>query len=222
MTNEKLTYEQFSSKGRELIDSYTKMADGGYQGRDGNFVENAFSDFELRPFRKLIKDTIDKYQATTVLDYGCGGADWSQNGFDQETGRSAIDYFGISQVNLYEPARDIDQREMSDCVVSFDVLEHIFISDVPNVIRDMLRFAKKIAIINVACYPANALLPNGENAHITVRHPIWWKGMFDAIAPEFPNVDIFLCCSESYGKLGKFEIFSDAARQGSTLFVNNS
>ena len=217
-----MMYEHFSSKGRELIDQYIKMADEGYQRRDGNFVENAFSDFELRPFRELIKETLKKYKATTVLDYGCGGADWTHKGFDKESGKSAIDYFGVSQASLYEPAREIDQRGLHDCVVSFDVLEHIFISDVPNVIRDMLKCAKKIAIINCACYPANALLPNGENAHVTVRHPIWWKGMFDAIAPEFPNVDIFLCCSESYGKLGKFEIFSDGQRQNSPSFVNNS
>ena len=28
--------------------------------------------------------------------------------------------------------------------------------------------------INVACYNAAALLPNGENAHVTVRAPSWW------------------------------------------------
>ena len=57
----------------------------------------------------------------------------------------------------------------------FDVLEHIFISDIPYVIHDVFSYSKKLVIINVACYEASALLPNGENTHITVRPPLWWK-----------------------------------------------
>ena len=28
---------------------------------------------------------------------------------------------------------------------------------------------------NIACYPANKTLPNGENAHCTVRPVAWWQ-----------------------------------------------
>ena len=42
------------------------------------------------------------------------------------------------------------------------------------------------------------MLPNGENAHITVRHPLWWKGSIDTIASNFPNVSYALIASTSY------------------------
>ena len=72
--------------------------------------------------------------------------------------------------------------------------------------------------INVACYEANALLPNGENAHITTRHPLWWKGMLDSLAPEFPNTRILLLCSTEYKKVVTFPIFSDQQRQSDPAF----
>lgn len=128
-------------------------------------------------------------------------------------------YFDVDKAFRYEPARQIDERKLADCVTSFDVLEHVFISDIPNVIRDILSYAKKLVIVNVACYPARALLPNGENAHITVRPPLWWKGMFDSIAVEYPNVDIYLLCSEAHRQINGFEVYSANRWQSDDKFV---
>ena len=52
--------------------------------------------------------------------------------------------------------------------------------------------------MNVACYKAAALLPNGENAHVTVRHPLWWKGCMDTVAVNFPKIAYVLIASTSY------------------------
>ena len=46
-----------------------------------------------------------------------------RRGFENEI--SAIDFFGLKKVYRYEPAREIDERTSVDCVVCFDVLEHI-------------------------------------------------------------------------------------------------
>jgi hypothetical protein len=197
-----------SSKGQSLIALYETMATGGYDRTDGIKVEVAFSDFELRSFRKPVRTLLRQHDVRTVLDYGCGGSSWSLKGFDDETGESAIEYFGLSGAAHYEPARGIDERRPVDCVVSFDVLEHIFISDIPATLRDMFSYAGRLLVLNIACYPAAARLPNGENAHITVRPPLWWKGMIDGIASEYPHVSVFLGCSLAYRKLDSFEVFS--------------
>jgi hypothetical protein len=31
--------------------------------------------------------------------------------------------------------------------------------------------------LNVACFPARKTLPNGDNAHATVRPPQWWSDL---------------------------------------------
>ena len=42
--------------------------------------------------------------------------------------------------------------------------------------------------------------PNGENAHVTVRTPDWWKGVIDTISINFPSINILLICSTSYNQ----------------------
>ena len=35
---------------------------------------------------------------------------------------------------------------------------------------------------------SRALLPNRENAHVTVRDHTWWKGFLDCISMEYPDI----------------------------------
>ena len=51
-----------------------------------------------------------------------------------------------------------DGTVQADAVTCCDVLERIFVSDVPAVLRDILSLADRLAGLNVACYKANALL----------------------------------------------------------------
>lgn len=209
----------FSQKGLELIRLYEAMARDGYDRADEKHVDVAFSDFELRPYRQQILPLLQQQGISSVLDYGCGGSDWQAPGFDPESGQSAQAYFCLERALRYEPARHIDERTQVDCVISFDVLEHIFVADVPAVLRDMFACAGKLLVLNVACYPAAAKLPNGENAHITVRPPSWWKGMIDAVAVEFPHVSIFLICSTAWRKSTAFPLWSAGMWQQSQTFV---
>lgn len=188
-----------STKQEQLIALYTKMAQDGYQTNDDQHIAVAFSDMEIRAFKEHVKPLFEKYAVRTLLDYGCGGSDYNKSGFSGEL--NAKTFFNLANVFLYEPARGVDQRAISDAVVCFDVLEHIFISDIPRVVKELFSLANKLLVVNVACYSARALLPNGENAHITVRPPLWWKGVFDSIAIEFPHVAVQLWCSTGWRKV---------------------
>ena len=208
-----------SAKGQELIELYKHMAAHGYERSDGSKIINAYSDFELKKFRNICKGEFLKHNIETVLDYGGGGSDWNEADFDPVSGKSARDYFGVRKVTTFEPARNLMKKKISDSVVCFDVLEHIFVSDVPNVIEELFSLTKKLLIINVACYKASALLPNGENAHITVRSADWWKGVVDAIATRFEGVKVMLICSETYASGLVFETFSSSDWLLSDSFV---
>ena len=215
---------ELSRKGKDLIQLYSQMANQGYQRDDGIKVDVAFADFESRRFRSHIKEVFEAHRVKSVLDYGCGGSDWVSPGFDPVTQESAIEYYGLNDVYRYEPARGIDERStaIADCVISFDVLEHIFVSDVPKVIDDIFKTARSVIILNVACYPAHARLPNGENAHITVRPPAWWKGQVDAVASRYPEITVYLACSSSYGEIRYFHPFSEQMWQTSDTYVTKN
>ncbi len=88
-----------------------------------------------------------------------------------------------------------------------DVLEHIFIEDIPKVVDELFFLAKKLLIVNVACYKAAALLPNGENAHITIRSPDWWKGVFDVTASNYKDTEFMLICSITISTGVRYETF---------------
>ena len=209
---------KLSSNGQKLIHLYEAMANEGYNRTDGVFVETAFSDFELKKFRKLILLYFTEHEIKSVLDYGGGGSDWGKEGFDQESNKSAIDFFFLDKVATYEPARNIDQRQKLDCVICMDVLEHVFVVDVPTVLRDICSYADNSVVLNIGCYEASATLPNGENAHITIRDPLWWKGMLDSISIEFPKLNILLLCAPTYQTCKMFQCWKADDWENSTTF----
>ena len=196
-----------SAKGRQLIEMYKEIAANGFYCKDGTKVESVYNRFELRKFRTICREKLSDEEIATVLDYGGGGSDWDEPDFDLESGQTAKQYFNVSLVNTFEPARNELEKTKSDCVICMDVLEHIFISDVPKVVSELFSLAKKLLIINVACYEADALLPNGENAHITTRNAEWWKGVIDATAVHFEDVEVMLICSTSYASGVVYEPF---------------
>ena len=204
---------KLSKKGNALIKLYEEMAEKGIDRVDGTRKEKVYNDFQLRKFRHICKHQISNEKIKTVLDYGGGGSDWDASGFDTGTKQSAKQFFQIQSVHTFEPARGLMEKKKADCVVCMDVLEHIFIEDIPKVVSELFSLSKKLLVVNVACYKAVALLPNGENAHITVRGADWWKGVFDVISSNYKNIEVFLICSNTFssGVIFKNSKFGDWA-----------
>ncbi len=184
----------YSPKGKELIGLYKKMASEGYDMEGQKRVPKnvGFSNFNIKFLKNVFRQFFIKESISSILDYGSGGCDWDALGFDGNSELSAKTYFNLKNAFHYEPGRSIDERQKVDCVVSTDVLEHLFIADVPNVLRDIFSYANEWILLVIACYPALSKLPNGENAHTTVREGIWWKGVIDSISTEFPKTKVLL------------------------------
>ena len=187
---------QLSNQYNELISFYKQMAENGYQRNDGTFVEKVYSDAEPHKFAEQIKKIVEHFNAKNCLDYGSGGSDLNKTKL--VNGEKFIDYVGLKKIKSFEPARNKKKKDKCDIVLCFDVLEHVFINDVPWVINDLFKYATKCIVINVACYNAAALLPNGENAHITVRPPSWWLGQIECISSLHPEIYWALFTSEGY------------------------
>ncbi len=197
-----------TKKGEELIEHYKKMVSYGYQRKDGVHVKNTYEDFELKNFKEYLAPHFESFKIKSVLDYGGGGSNWEKKGFDGD--KSAINFFNLDNVINYEPARGLNTIESCDCVVCFDVLEHIYLNDLNKILINIYSHAKRLVVIQVACYEAAALLPTGENAHITQRPPMWWKGFVDSISINFPDVSTMLLCSTRYKHAELFKIWNNA------------
>ena len=113
---------------------------------------------------------VKQYGATSMLDYGCGKAtQWTRGEFWKEWG---------FMPHLYDPGvPEFSTRpeQKFDCIISTDVLEHIPEEEIPGVLYYMFLHATKFIFLGIANTPAKAILPNGENAHCTVKPHKWWE-----------------------------------------------
>lgn len=200
------TREKPSAKYQELLSYYRNMHSQGYtRVVNGESVytsaADAFPGNELpnyvRPVRALIRGT----GARTILDYGAGKGmqyTWPVD-VDGAHFHSVQQYWGVDRIEMYEPAlpgRDRLPSQPLDAVVCTDVLEHIPESDIPWIVDEMFSFARRFVFASVACYPAMARLPSGENAHCTVRSPAWWEGLLKMTAARHPGVQYLVVAEE--------------------------
>lgn len=196
-----------TKKFEKLIKMYSLMAKEGYKRVDGNYIpkENVYDSLEPIKFKNLLKKIFFENGIREILDYGSGKGDWKRKINDTDTFQS---FLGLDKIHRFEPALGLNNIKKSQCVLCFDVLEHVFISDIPYVLYELFNNAKKLVVINVACYRASALLPNKENAHITVRPPLWWKGSIDTVASNFPSIKYSLITSIEYKKAHVYPLTS--------------
>ena len=131
--NEKLNLK-LSDKGNELLKMYKSMVKSGYSN----------DLFNLRNYKEFVKQKFEEFNINTILDYGSGQSNWTKADFDLESKKSAIDYFNLKEIYKYEPTTEESKKRIADCVLCIDVLEHIFISDLKNVIDDLYKHTKKI------------------------------------------------------------------------------
>lgn len=129
--------------------------------------------------RKIIEPWIKIERPVTVLDYGAG----------QSQLVNRIKCASIAVRDRYDPAiPDISKipRSNYDLVICTDVFEHLDEDEAPKILRDIARITRKV-IFCIDTRVASTILPNGENAHATVKSPDWWLA---TVAQHFPDSEI--------------------------------
>lgn len=131
---------------------------------------------------KFISQLVKDYNAETLLDFGCG------KGYQYTKDQMHIKHFGGIMPTLYDPAvstHDQLPEGKFDGVICCDVMEHVPEVAVLEVLQQIYSKADKFVFIAASNTPAIAVLPNGENAHITLKPFMWW---IEKIKPFTNNV----------------------------------
>lgn len=146
---------------------------------------------QLQRIRALAKAT----GARTVLDYGSGkGTQYGPVVLKDADGTAyddVMDFWDVDSVHCYDPAYQpfsTPPTGQFDGVICTDVLEHCPEEDMPWILGTLFEYARLFVFANVACYPARKHLPNGENAHCTIRPVEWWADLLQATASRHPGV----------------------------------
>ncbi len=100
-------------------------------------------------------------------------------------------YWNVSDITCYDPGISDDETPLDrkyDGVVATNILDHLPEEDLPWVVDRLFEKADKFIYANMSEYPANAWLPNGENARITRKPADWWVQLFSKAAHKYPEI----------------------------------
>ncbi len=191
-----------SARYQELLSVYQQLHKEGLPSQRIDPSE-MFAGTSLLPHITRIKSLLEETESTSILDYGCGkGLIYTKRDFTLPSGEhigSLQEYWGATSLRLYDPGYPPHASKPTgqfDAVICTDVLEHIPEDDIRWVLDELFGYAGKLVFANIAAYPASKTLPDGENAHATVRPAEWWSACIAAAAQRRPVDYLFLVTSK--------------------------
>ncbi len=131
------------------------------------YVSNNLYERNLKPMYKTINSLIN-FNCNSFLDFGCGKGNLS-------------DFFQSNhncKVYKYDPAieeyKNIDENLTVDLIANCDVMEHIPEDEIDNMLEQLSEISNNV-FFNIYLKEAETFLPNGENAHCTIKPAQWWE-----------------------------------------------
>lgn len=107
----------------------------------------------------------------TLLDWGAGS-----RGLEKSLAGRGI---GVTSYDACVPGIDTKPDRQFDVVVTTDVLEHIPPEELAAVLLELIGYTRKRGIHFIPSFPANLVLPDGNNAHLIQENAEWWKNKFE-------------------------------------------
>lgn len=145
-----------------LINQYTKVHEKTY----GNTSERLLY---------LLLPMVKELQPQSILDYGCGQSNLV------ELIKKELDSNNEKNIKTYKYDPAIESisslpDEKVDLVINTDVLEHIPLDDLPDVIKKITILGKNTIFV-ICNRKAKLILEDGSNAHCSVYPREWWLNL---------------------------------------------
>jgi hypothetical protein len=186
---------QPSPRYQSLLRMYAEMHVHGEAGA-GTSAAETFEGISLIPHVHTVRRLIASTGAQNVLDYGAGKASlYGLRNFllpgETQPIESVQDYWDVDYVEFYDPGYAPYSRLPAGTyhgVICTDVMEHCPEEDLPWILGEIFAYAERFVFLTIARYPALKRLPNGENAHITIKPVEWWSDLIGQVARPQPEL----------------------------------
>lgn len=134
----------------------------------------------LMRYRKPIAKLVEQHDALgRLLDYGCGRGLQYLGERVHERWTSGGETASLPQCyDIGIPALATKPEGVFEGVICVDVLEHIPPADVQTVLQELFAYTESgigFLFLAIACRPAKKSFSNGENLHLTIQPPSWWR-----------------------------------------------
>ena len=191
-----------SKEYKKHLQHYKDMHKKGLLFKSGKILtpENTYCGLFTSTYAKIVKNMISKNGYQSLLEYGSGKGTFYRKKFniDSENFKTLKEYWDV-KIELYDPAFKEhsvfpNPNNKIDITICIDVLEHIPEQDIDWILRRIFKKTKKFIFIVIGSYSAQALLPNGENAHILIKEPKWWFEKFLEFKKKFIGIKIICLC----------------------------
>lgn len=123
---------------------------------------------------ETVRAVAEVYQASSVLDYGCG-----QGSLARALKAQPEVLFRVDEYDPSIPGKD-GLPVFADLVVCTDVLEHIEPERLDTVLAHLRMLARKAVFTVISLKESNKVLADGRNAHVIIRPANWWKKRVEA------------------------------------------
>lgn len=166
----------------DYAEEYRKILKGGDFLRDGKFTtQNQFTVFDgggAKPLINKLPMLISTYGGN-MLDYGCGkGLHWHKRviggmNLPELLGEKLV---GFRRYDPYHPLYCKRPNDRFDVVICSDVMEHVPINDVPNVLDDINDLTKSDGFVffKISTKLSKNSFLDGSNMHITLLSEYEW------------------------------------------------
>lgn len=160
----------FREQTMKLINFYTALQSDDYIGNlyKNMHEENLFKGYSWKLNYEEFLSTIGNIENKVILDYGCG-----PTGGIAATNNKVISYDPFIE-KYSTPPWDLN----FDIIHSNDVLEHLTQRQLLNFCTHVRNSSAKELFFIISTRKAKKRLPNGANAHATVKPGDWWLQFF--------------------------------------------
>lgn len=122
-----------------------------------------------KKFAPQVASLIKARNPKSILDYGAGKCALRDALGKTLTGRRFFEYDpGVKAISA-SPQRQFDM------VCCIDVLEHVEPDCLNDVMADIRRLTKRLAVLTIHTGPAGKTLSDGRNAHLIQEPMSWWQ-----------------------------------------------